>query len=362
MSTNKDNPTDADISDLYRTTQNDGPSASLDAAILAQAEAAARPKTKRPAWIAPVGLAATMLLGVNLAMNLKDYSSEPDIFSESQAVSAEKSQQYEELESVEDLVNAAPGPAPEIKSATETELDETRLASDYSQLHRYAGDDDARAIIEARQKQREAAGVSSASTSRKSEEPKQVAERLEAESNSFNTAGKSSKEKYSPERAPVVALVPTPAADSASAIDSSDDRELDQVVVTGSTLPRNARKTRNRTANQAVNTQGALVKSLFSDEQIPESASAPALQAVSNEPYFCDLAALNIDEDSVEVAKVIARSFEPPLNAVSWPGYIRELAQSQDYTTACAQLAAFYELFPNVALVTPLPVALPPEN
>ncbi len=83
MSTKNELPQDTNISDLYQSTRDEGPSADLDAAILAQAEAAVAPKPKRPAWIAPVGLAATLFLGVNLAFNLKDYSSAPDVYSES---------------------------------------------------------------------------------------------------------------------------------------------------------------------------------------------------------------------------------------------------------------------------------------
>ncbi len=69
MSHDNDNPIDPDISDLYQSTRSDEPGATLDAAILAEAEAAVETKRKRPAWIAPVGLAATVLLGVNLAVN-----------------------------------------------------------------------------------------------------------------------------------------------------------------------------------------------------------------------------------------------------------------------------------------------------
>ncbi|MCU7851939.1 MAG: hypothetical protein KZQ80_06980 [Candidatus Thiodiazotropha sp. (ex Monitilora ramsayi)] len=63
------NPTDdRQLSELYRASRNEQPTAELDAAILAQAHAQARSRRRR--WMLPLSTAAVILLGTSLTLTL----------------------------------------------------------------------------------------------------------------------------------------------------------------------------------------------------------------------------------------------------------------------------------------------------
>lgn len=438
MNHENDNPIDPDISDLYQSTRDEGPGAALDAAILAQAEAAVAPKRKRPAWIAPVGLAATVLLGVNLAVNLKDYSNDPDIYSEAARPSAQNAIKVEprhaessvdttEVDVPVEPINLPRFPLPDIRTSVERLADDesdvipmpapqaqadsgtspvtsnadnpTLGASQFGQAEPKDRDDpDDRALAAKRQM--------------RAREPLEIEQRRERQSESATLASQSEREparptsedpaRTEPEFPPagitaaaVVAAPAEPAQESAGmnpqsapAITSlelridadsditllpatpskmeeqaSEDTGLEEVVVTGSKIDRldDSPHRRLNAKDLVLRNEQRELDSRINSTRESDNYVSSAL-ASRSPTYACDLDALRISEDAIESAKVEARNFEPPLNAVSWPQYIRVIAANGDYVSACVQLAAYRQIFPDVALIRPLPVTLPTRD
>ncbi len=50
------------------------------------------------------------------------------------------------------------------------------------------------------------------------------------------------------------------------------------------------------------------------------------------------------------------------MTALTWPTHIRELSSEGDYVSACTHLAAYQQLFPDVAMSELLPVTIPTKN
>ncbi len=430
MSIRNDPPMDAEISDLYKSTQNDGPSVDLDAAILAQAEAAVVPKRRRPVWIAPVGLAATLFLGVNLAVNLKDYSSAPDIYSQAgQSVAVPTNQPESQVsaetvaapdDSAKDYTSNAPKPAAVTFSSVEPDVEQDEKMNksggrsetdmDVGQLLRQMRQEKRDRSSEAIQQQIERFGAKRELSEQKKQvdgllersvrldEPElrklsrssnavianstrsdgpmrdvtePVAETLPSESNRRLPPPKSVVPVVAPPaRASTLPRIANPVTPPAPiAQDASDseteESEFQEVIVTGSRIPGNITDPSARLSAKEPSKRNESEQGLAPDVGHSSAGeTAVAAKPVSDEPdvYVCDLEVMNIDADNVESAKVDARNLEPPLDAVSWPGYIRNLAEQNNYVQACTHLAVYQQLYPDIVMIEILPLTIPKQK
>ncbi len=435
---------DKDLGDLYRSASNDEPGAALDAAILAQAEEAVAPKRKRPAWIAPVGLAATVLLGVNLAVNLKDYSPEPDILMDAPrpvaetsrsrtpgtpADMSERAQTRRSSDAREEEVRfpasgvtlgnsdtspgvltdqptissdsissgyAIPREAPDPIDSTFTLEPGTNIAGYESDSDRSSAE--IRDVDNVRQHDVSPMTEQLLSATRAEQEapvtPAAAPSPVESDRSEDDSSGsppgfnQNAPVVVSESRAPLSDEVPKPqsAPESLAAappaapaikedeqisdpeqvlITETSDSELEEVVVTGNSMveidtsPHRRLMAKDQAKRNERRRQDS-ERTTALDEAAPAAVSAAPKVTVS--AYPCNLSVLDIDAEAIERAKINARTVEPPLNALTWQTYIRELASKGDYVAACTQLAAYRQLFPDLVMIEPLPVTILGDN
>ena len=396
MSHDKDNSIDPEISDIYQSTRVDGPPPALDTAILAEAEAAVRPKRRRPAWIAPVGIAATVLLGVNLAVHLRDYSNAPDVYSETAYPPIPTSQDRATVDSAlsNQMVNAVTDP--DAADSLSIEPDSSVPVAKDEWGANYEDDPQPRitpqlgrtekSIVEAPAQQNRARperGFAKLLPGASEPEPSTPpAEQTVATASSapVSEPRETAQDARAAEAPRIITLDAEQVASAVAAGESTgfesrlmpesaftnDDQstgvsEIEEIAVTGSAVERvdDSPHRRLTAKDQAVR---SAVKSA-QERRRYGTEETMAMSAEADAPvYICDLKALQIDGEAIETAKVDARTAEPPLTSVSWPVAIKELADSGDYVSACVQLAAYRQLFPDVILLEPLPVSLPPED
>ncbi|MEM7083470.1 MAG: hypothetical protein AAF465_12115 [Pseudomonadota bacterium] len=381
-------PNETELSHLYKATRTEMPPASLDAAILAQAKEANEPTPRRPAWLVPVGLAATVLLGVNVATTLNDHSAETDVYStvsqpaprtdsnagggltqpidagrvERQEVTADTAASKPSQAAEQPTVDAARAPK---TTPLELEASGSPLASEARSV-RAPVPQPPTEVVRSGKEDRFTVG---SNETMEVDEDNTRAPAADSESafasTSPNDAPVVESESTSDEQVVSMATPPGSAApsDSVESDDplladerSSDHIEFEEILVTGSRVPdeREHRFERPTAKGQAL--KNARQRSLTEAEQ--SSMAASAVRQPAPPVYVCDLDALGIDAEVIERAKVAARLATPKRDAMTWLQYIRQLGEDGEYTDACAQLAAYRALFPDLVIIMPLPVTL----
>lgn len=397
--------------EVYQRTRTDGPGAALDAAILAQAEEAVAPR-RRPAWLAPLGLAATVLLGVNLAVSLKDYSNEEAIFSDSVAsvpsVAVESAPRSESApESEADMAPVADTMGLKIeqhaqekataekgrKQRAEAEAlkgselavrpdEEIDLYAGFSQPAPSPVNEPAEAVdqavdiqvatesapVVAREKPvapstvgvTSDSGIAQKSPNPSAGIPRDRAQRDAIEVQNGDEFSDRQAERVQPALVQnAVASAPPPAmADRPWVADT--DESLEEIVVTGSRMPERSDSPHRRLTakGQVMKTQQNLENSTAGSTRFSLAEDVVA----SPDLYECDPGALNISIESVEDAKTQALTAQPPLTVLTWPERIRQQFEAGQKREACENLAAFRQLYPDLLLIEPLPLALPAEQ